>query len=264
MNDKKGPEESAREMLARYCLHDDRTSYERMLKFYRQEISHEHRLIAERLGWYVAAQAFLMLSVVTGLLLESKHELAPLIQVVATVVLPSVGLISTALFLPSALVSAKTIDKWREKQSKLYGLAPKQFEYFYSIDRNDNWHSKSMAATHLTPDLFGLAWLFILAAQCPVPWPVSWSVLWPVWLAVVIVILCVGWILFKCWPYDSPTAETPAKDTRPKPIESWLRPVLWFALFLVGIFCLPPLIEGLASAPRSIEKGLPYLQDLGN
>src|SRR5256885_16413110 len=85
----------------------------------REEIRAEHSLIANRLTWYVTSQSFL----VTAFAI-SRGAGFIWFHWFSTLLLPLIGLISSALIFPSILGACETIKLWHHKQGELFQHHP--------------------------------------------------------------------------------------------------------------------------------------------
>src|SRR5437588_7070215 len=81
----------------------------------RNEIRAEHSLIANRLSWYVTSQSFL----VTAFAI-SRGAGFTWFHWFSTLLLPIIGIVSSALIFPSILGACSTIKLWHDKQRLLF------------------------------------------------------------------------------------------------------------------------------------------------
>src|SRR2546423_12416334 len=95
----------------------------------REEIRAEHSLIANRLSWYVTSQSFL----VTAFAI-SRGAGFTWFHFFSTLLLPIIGIVSSALIFPSILGACSTIKLWHEKQRALFA-AHTEFKATFELNR---------------------------------------------------------------------------------------------------------------------------------
>lgn len=125
----------------------------------REEIRSEHSLIANRLTWYVTSQSFL----VTAFAISRGNGFAWFAWF-STLLLPLIGLISSALIFPSILGASATITLWHLKQRE-FCTRHCGFQAAFGMDRPSWVERRGLLFPQVMPLLFGSAWLAILVGS---------------------------------------------------------------------------------------------------
>ncbi|MGE5445145.1 MAG: hypothetical protein ACM3SR_11185 [Ignavibacteriales bacterium] len=125
----------------------------------RDEIRSEFGLIANRLSWYVTSQSFLVTAFAISRGIGFNWY-----SWFSTVLLPALGLISSALIFPSIVGASKTINLWHQRYKRFLEQNPK-FQQAFELNRPSWIHTLSLLFPTLIPPLFGLFWIVILTAS---------------------------------------------------------------------------------------------------
>lgn len=123
----------------------------------RDEIVHEDGLIGQRLGWFLASQAFLLSALATANGAErrmpawSTNYFFPLV--------PLVAIVSCLLIFADLLAGVATLQRWRRLMKTL------EYSDIHSLPRvaRDTWIIRlGWDAPVSLPVIFLLAWLYVL------------------------------------------------------------------------------------------------------
>ncbi len=121
----------------------------------RDEIRAEHSLIASRLSWYVTSQSFL----VTAFAISCGNNFR-WFSWFSTLLLPSIGFLSSLLIFPSIVAACRTIELWHSKQTRFFE-SHAEFKKAFDLKRQSWVHRQSLLFPKLIPLLFGSLWLII-------------------------------------------------------------------------------------------------------
>lgn len=125
----------------------------------RDEIRAEHSLIANRLAWYVTSQSFL----VTAFAISRGNSFA-WFQWFSTILLPAIGLSTSALIFPSIAGASRTIKLWHGKLTAFFESNP-EFKDAFLLERPKWIDTQGLLFPKLMPLLFGGFWTVICIAS---------------------------------------------------------------------------------------------------
>ncbi len=132
------------------------------LQFVREEVRHEHSLMGQRVAGYVTSQSFLMIA----FSMASDKTIFGEYNWFAFLLLPIIGIISSALIIPSVSSASRTIDLWHEREEHIFNQDESAGikDTFY-IERPRSIHKRSMWFAIGLPWVFLAGWIVVIIAM---------------------------------------------------------------------------------------------------